>query len=90
MLFRSYLDRGFQPNQWIGTWSLSQVNYAADPTQAQDAADESTRIATEWTPVGRDVPYEQRLMRRIGELIARPAPADGAGTAAAPDADPRR
>jgi hypothetical protein len=83
-----YLDRGFRPNQRIGAWTLSQETYSADPTQQQDRADESTRTPTEWTPIGRDVPYEQRLMRRIAELMARPSGSATAGTDAPPAADP--
>lgn len=70
-----YVDRGFMPNQRIGRWTLQETTYSRDPSEVQDSQDESTRIPTEWTPIGRDVPYEQRLMRRIREELDRPAPA---------------
>lgn len=68
-----FVDRGFRANQRIGRWSLSETSYAQDPTARQDPDDVSTRIDTEWTPIGRDVPYEARLMDRIRDLLGRPA-----------------
>lgn len=67
-----YVDRGFRPNQRIGRWSLAETSYAEDPLARQQPGDASTRIDTEWTPVGRDVPYEGRLMGRIRDLLRRP------------------
>lgn len=69
-----YVDRGFRPNQRIGRWSLSETSYAQDPATRQESGDPSTRIDTEWTPVGRDVPYEGRIMGRIRELLQQPSP----------------
>jgi len=63
---------------------------STDPTMTQDREDESTRIPTEWTPIGRDVPYEHRLMVSIRELLATPAPeakAESAATVPTPGAD---
>ncbi|MFM1936513.1 MAG: hypothetical protein RI990_1472, partial [Planctomycetota bacterium] len=39
-----------------------------------------TAINTEWTPIGRDVPYEERLMRRLRELLAEPGNPGSAAT----------
>lgn len=74
-----FVDRGFRPNQSFGRWTLGETRYSQDPTQAKAAADDSTRSPTEWTPVGRDVPYEQRLMRRITEVAAARPNAGPAG-----------
>ncbi len=85
-----YVDRAFRPNQQIGRWTSGETHVSTDPTMTQDREDESTRIPTEWTPIGRDVPYEQRLMVSIRELLATPAPeakADSAATAPTPGAD---
>jgi hypothetical protein len=70
-----YVDRGFVANRRVGHWSLGESSVAKDPTKTQSPDDDSTRIDTNWTPIGRDVPYEQRLMRRIRALVAQP-PAD--------------
>jgi len=70
-----YVDRGFVANRRIGHWTLGEATVANDPTKAQSPDDESTRIATDWTPIGRDVPYEQRLMGRIRAILADPAAA---------------
>jgi hypothetical protein len=70
-----FVDRSFRPNQSFGRWTLGETRYSTDPTQARQPGDDATQIATEWTPIGRDVPYEQRLLRRIGELLATQPPA---------------
>lgn len=97
-----YVDRGFVANRRIGHWTLGEATVATDPTKAQAPEDQSTRTPTEWTPIGRDVPYEQRLMRRIRELLAEPAaapdaishplpaPAAGTATSGIPVADAAR
>ena len=85
-----YVDRGFVANRRIGHWTLGEANVATDPTKAQTPEDTSTRIPTEWTPIGRDVPYEQRLMSRIRALLATPGtePADVPQPLPAPSAEP--
>ena len=65
-----YVDRAFRPNQQIGRWTLGQTRYATDPGDVPEPEDESTRAPTEWTPIGRDEPYERRLMQRIHALLA--------------------
>ena len=81
-----YVDRGFRPNQQIGRWTSGETRVSTDPTMTQDREDESTRIPTEWTPIGRDVPYEQRLMLSIRELLAAtPIPEKDHATGTAPD-----
>ncbi|RLS46411.1 MAG: hypothetical protein DWH86_02930 [Planctomycetota bacterium] len=85
-----YVDRAFRPNQQIGRWTSGETHVSTDPTMTQTLEDESTRIPTEWTPIGRDVPYEQRLMVSIKELLAAtPARAkdDPSGTAPVPSTD---
>ena len=87
-----FVDRSFRPNQSFGRWTLGETRYSTDPTQARQPGDDATQIATECTPIGRDVPYEQRLMRRIGELLATHASAPPAdtpeGNLEAPAAEP--
>ncbi|MEI6475826.1 MAG: hypothetical protein WCO75_10570 [Planctomycetota bacterium] len=85
-----YVDRGFRPNQQIGRWTSGETHVSTDPTMTQDREDESTRIPTAWTPIGRDVPYEQRLMVSIRELLATTASTakdETPATAPAPSAD---
>ena len=84
-----FVDRAFRANQQIGRWSLSEQRYAQDPADKPLPEDESTRAPTEWTPIGRDVPYERRLTARIVEaMAAAPKPAEPAtAPAAATDAD---
>ena len=84
------LDADFVANRRIGHWTLGEANVATDPTKAQTPEDSSTRIPTEWTPIGRDVPYEQRLMSRIRALLATPGaePADAPQPLPAPSAEP--
>ena len=84
-----FVDRAFRANQQIGRWSLSEQRYAQDPADRPLPEDESTRAPTEWTPIGRDVPYERRLTARIVEaMAATPKPAEPAtAPAAATDAD---
>jgi hypothetical protein len=83
-----FVDRAFRPNQQIGRWTLGQTRYATDPGDAPEPEDESTRAPTEWTPVGRDVPYEERLAERVRQLLREAAPT--AGTPATAAADPAR
>jgi hypothetical protein len=85
-----YVDRGFVANRRIGHWTLGESTVATDPTKAQAKDDDSTRIPTDWTPIGRDVPYEQRLMGRIRSLLANPgeAPATAPQPLPAPAAEP--
>ena len=65
-----FVDRAFLPNQSFGRWTLGETRYSSDPTQARRPDDPGTVIDTQWTPIGRDEPYEQRLMRRIHQLMA--------------------
>ncbi|MFM9180275.1 MAG: hypothetical protein ACKOV8_03350 [Phycisphaerales bacterium] len=65
-----YVDRAFLPNQSFGRWTLGETRYSIDPTQARRPDDPGTAIDTQWTPIGRDEPYEQRLMQRIHALLA--------------------
>ena len=67
-----YVDRAFLPNQSFGRWTLGETRYSTDPTQARRPDDPATAINTQWTPIGRDEPYEQRLMQRIHVLLAEP------------------
>jgi hypothetical protein len=85
-----YVDRGFVANRRIGHWTLGESTVATDPTKAQAKDDDSTRIPTDWTPIGRDVPYEQRLMGRIRSLLANPGntPAAAPQPLPAPAAEP--
>lgn len=82
-----FVDRAFRGNQQIGRWSLSEQRYAQDPTEAPLPEDQSTRAPTEWTPIGRDVPYERRLTARIRQAMAQAQPADATATAPAPATD---
>ena len=81
-----YVDRAFLPNQSFGRWTLGETRYSTDPTQARRPDDPATAINTQWTPIGRDEPYEQRLMQRIHVLLAdwRSDAADEAPTEAEP------
>jgi hypothetical protein len=65
-----FVDRAFLPNQSFGRWTLGETRYSTDPTQARRPDDPGTAIDTKWTPIGRDEPYEQRLMQRIHALLA--------------------
>ena len=81
-----FVDRAFLPNQSFGRWTLGETRYSTDPTQARRPDDPATAINTQWTPIGRDEPYEQRLMQRIQALLAdwRSDAADEAPTEAEP------
>jgi hypothetical protein len=81
-----FVDRAFLPNQSFGRWTLGETRYSTDPTQARRPDDPATAINTQWTPIGRDEPYEQRLMQRIHALLAdwRSDAADEAPTEAEP------
>lgn len=83
-----FVDRAFRGNQQIGRWSLSEQRYAQDPTERPLPEDQSTHAPTEWTPVGRDVPYERRLTARIRQAMEAPPKAEPAATPppSAPDA----
>ncbi len=81
-----YVDRAFRPNQQIGRWTLGQTRYATDPGDAPEPEDESTRAPTEWTPIGRDVPYERRLTARVRELLRQDESPAGTERTAAADA----
>lgn len=85
-----FVDRAFRGNQQIGRWSLSEQRYAQDPTEKPLPEDESTRAPTEWTPIGRDVPYERRLTARIREAMAEPPKPGTTATAPAPATDALR
>ena len=74
-----FVDRAFLPNQSFGRWTLGETRYSTDPTQARRPDDPGTAIDTRWTPIGRDEPYEQRLNRRIHELLSKAPPAADAG-----------
>lgn len=67
-----FVDRSFRPNQSFGRWTLGETRYSIDPTQARRPDDDSTQVPTEWTPIGRDVPYERRLMRRVAGILSAP------------------
>ena len=74
-----FVDRAFLPNQSFGRWTLGETRYSTDPTQVRKPDDPGTAIDTQWTPIGRDEPYEQRLMQRIHELLAKAPPVAEAG-----------
>ena len=74
-----FVDRAFLPNQSFGRWTLGETRYSTDPTQARQPDDPGTAIDTQWTPIGRDEPYEQRLMQRIHALLAKAPPVAEAG-----------
>lgn len=67
-----FVDRAFKPYQSFGRWTLGETRYATNPEDKRNPDDPATAISTEWTPIGRDVPYEERLMRRLRELLAEP------------------
>jgi len=75
-----FVDRAFKPYQSFGRWTLGETRYASNPADKRSPDDPATAINTEWTPIGRDVPYEDRLMRRLRELLAEPGNPGSAAT----------
>lgn len=66
-----YLEREFRPNQRIGNWTLSQTRISIDPLDVPDLRDATTRADERWTPIGRDEPYERRIMAQIQQIVQR-------------------
>jgi hypothetical protein len=65
-----YVERSFRGHEQVGDWTLSQIRFSSDPTEARERGDETTRSPLEWTPIGRDPAYERRVGGRIQAALA--------------------
>ena len=64
-----YIEREFIANLQTSTWTRRGKLYARDPAEAQRPRDGTTRSSGKWTPVGRDVAMEGRLLAQIADAL---------------------
>lgn len=64
-----YVEREFIPNLQRSTWTRRGKLYARDPLDTQRPRDGTTRSSGTWTPVGRDVVMEERLLASIADAL---------------------
>lgn len=71
-----FVEQGFTPGFRRMPWSRRMTTLSIDPEYPIDPA-EGVLSSSIWTPIGRDEPYERRLMaelqRRLGESATAPA-----------------
>ena len=60
-----YVEREFIPNLQRGTWSRVGRSFASNPLENAPRRDQTTRTPGKWSPVGRDLEMEQRLLAQM-------------------------
>lgn len=84
---RVFIERGFRPGIRQSTWSGTLRTMTTEP-QPKRRDDGTTRIPTQWTPIGRDEVAERRLTARVAELLAESGASDAPVTSGRPADEP--
>ncbi len=65
-----YVERAHTPNIRRFEWSRRMVSYYSDPeTDRRIAESGSPETLSLWTPIGRDVATERRILHRVEEML---------------------
>ncbi len=65
-----WIEREQRPETRGSTWTRRGRSYATNPLETVEPDDGTTRSSGRWTPVGRDVSMERRLLAEVQSAIA--------------------